>query len=201
MSEVNQIPMTPIGTLRFRAERTPDKTAYIAGSDVWTYQRLWEESKRVAATFRGLGIAPGDRVALHMTNVPELILAYYACFLLGAIASPLNIRIKAAELHPLLRRLRPALYLGQAQLYAEIADIEAETLPLNRRFVVGGEPAGAARPWHELMNQGTTQSVKGPMEEVDADAPAALLSTSGTTGEMKLVTHTAASLGASAAAY
>ena len=198
MSEVNQISMTLTGTLRFRAERTPDKTAYVTGSDVWTYRRLWAESEQLAGALRGLGIVPGDRVALHMTNVPELILAYYACFLLGAIASPLNVRIKAAELHPLLRRLRPALYLGQSQLYPEIADLEAETLPLTRRFVAGAEPAGAARPWQELVNQGTTQKATEPMKEVAMDAPAMLFSTSGTTGEMKLVAHTAASLGASA---
>ena len=201
MSEVNQIPMTLAGTLRFRAERTPDKTAYITGSDTWTYLRAWEESERLAAALRGLGIGSGDRVALHMTNVPELILAYYACFLLGAVAAPLNIRIKAAELHPLLRRLRPALYLGQAQLYPEIADIDAETLSLNRRFVVGSKPADAARPWPELTNYGATHQAKQPTEEIDAHAPAALLSTSGTTGEMKLVAHTATSLGASADAY
>ncbi len=201
MNEPNQIPMTMIGALRFRAERTPDKMAYVTGSDIWTYRRLLEESERLAEALRGLGIAPGDRVALHMTNVPEIILAYYACFLLGAIASPLNIRIKAAELHPLLRRLRPALYLGQRQLYPEIADLEADILPLDRRFVTGGEPADAARPWQELMRGGTEQKTKGPMMEVDANAPAALLSTSGTTGEMKLVAHTAASLGASADAY
>ena len=197
MSEVNQTPVTLIDTLRFRAERAPDKAAYISGPDTWTYRRLWDESERLAEALRGVGIAPGDRVALHMTNVPELILAYYACFLLGAIAAPLNIRIKAAELHPLLHRLRPALYLGQAQLYPEVADIDAETLPLNRRFIVGGEPVGAARPWQELMGYGQMQKVKAPMPEFDAHLTAALFSTSGTTGEVKLVAHTGASLGAS----
>ncbi len=102
MSDVKQIPTTMIDALRFRAERTPDKTAYLAGTDVWTYRRLLEESEQLARALRGLGIGRGDRVAMHMTNVPELILAYYACFRLGAIAVPLNIRIKAAELHPLL---------------------------------------------------------------------------------------------------
>ena len=45
-----------------------------------------------------------------MANVPALAVAYYARFHLGAIAAPLNIRLTAAELRPLLRRLRPALY-------------------------------------------------------------------------------------------
>ena len=162
MSEVNQIPMTLTGTLRFRAEHTPEKTAYVTGSDIWTYRRLWEESERLAEALRRLGIGPGDRVALHMTSVPELILSYYACFLLEAIAAPLNTRIKAAELHPLLRRLQPALYLGQTQLYPEVANIDSEILPLDRRFVVGGEPAGAARTWPELVDQAAPQKTETP---------------------------------------
>ena len=34
MSDLNLIPKTMIGTLQFRAEHTPDKTAYITGSDL-----------------------------------------------------------------------------------------------------------------------------------------------------------------------
>jgi long-chain acyl-CoA synthetase len=73
------------------------------------------------------GVRNGDRVALHMANLPELVVAYHACFRVGAIAAPLNIRFKTAELGPLLQRLRPALYIGQADLYSQVASIDSKT--------------------------------------------------------------------------
>ena len=43
------------------------------------------------------GIGPGDRVALHMYNGSELAIGYFACFYAGAIAVPINTRMKAPE--------------------------------------------------------------------------------------------------------
>jgi acyl-CoA synthetase (AMP-forming)/AMP-acid ligase II len=41
-----------------------------------------------------------------MMNRPEMVVAYYACFQLGAIAAPLRTAFKHAELAPLLQRLK-----------------------------------------------------------------------------------------------
>ena len=56
----------------------------------WTCGRLTSEVSRLARGFIGLGIWQGDRVALHMANLPELGVAYLACFKVGAIAAPLS---------------------------------------------------------------------------------------------------------------
>jgi len=50
-------------------------------------------------------------------NVPEFVVTYLAWFQGGAIAAPLNIRLKTSELEPLLERLRPSLYVGQGGPY------------------------------------------------------------------------------------
>jgi hypothetical protein len=47
----------------------------------------------------------------------------------------LNIRFKTAELRPLLQRLRPVLYIGQAALYSQVASIDPSILASNSRFV------------------------------------------------------------------
>src|ERR1700756_262832 len=91
------------------------------------------------------GVRNGDRVALHMANLPELVVAYHACFRVGAIAAPLNIRFKTAELKPLLQRLRPALYIGQAALYSRVASIDSSILASNSRFVVVDDSGN--NPW------------------------------------------------------
>ena len=125
---------TLIEALHDRAKSCPEGVAFHFGEDVWTYQRLSAEVERLARGLVERGLRKGNRVALHMANVPELAVAYCACFQIGVIAAPLNIRLKSAELRPLLQRLRPALYIGQADLYRRIAATDCLDRPVERAF-------------------------------------------------------------------
>jgi long-chain acyl-CoA synthetase len=129
--------MTPISALYCQRSKQPNAVAFVAGDDRWSYRRLVSETERLAGALFGRGVRAGDCVALHMANLPELTVAYYACFRIGAIACPLNIRLKTAELRPLLEQLRPVLYLGQAQVYPQIEPIKPEILAPGARFIVG----------------------------------------------------------------
>jgi non-ribosomal peptide synthetase component F len=104
-----EMTMTPTGALYHRAETRPKNVAFIKDKEIWTYERPATEVDCLARGLIEHGVRKGDRVALHMANLPELVVAYHACFKVGAIAAPLNIRLKTAELTPLLQRLRPAL--------------------------------------------------------------------------------------------
>ena len=185
--------MTPITALRHHAETRPESTAFVMGKDVWSYARFAVEVDRLARGLVARGLRRGDRVALHLFNGPELAVAYHACFRIGAIAAPLNTRLKSAELDPLLRRLRPALYIGQANLYAKVAGADPMNLPVNARFLVdGGVTDLRVQPWTRLF----TDVIAGSLPAVtDTGAPALLLTTSGTTGEPKFVCHTLATMG------
>src|SRR6185437_8146718 len=90
--------MTPIRALLGNAKNRPNKTAFIAGEAVWSYGRFTAEVERLARAMVTRGVKAGDRVVFHMANRPELAAGYYACFRIGAIAVPLNIRFKTAEL-------------------------------------------------------------------------------------------------------
>jgi acyl-CoA synthetase (AMP-forming)/AMP-acid ligase II len=190
--------MTPIEALYDMAENRPTQAAMITGDQFWTYSRLVSETERLAKAMLARGVKPGDRVAMHMANVPQMVLAYHACFRIGAIAAPLNIRMKTAELRPILKQLRPALYLGQSHLYPEMANIESDVVPPYARFIVGKPVKDErVRPF-ERIYAGSAAEPLVPLP--DADAPAILLSTSGTTGRPKLVVHTGKTLGACAEA-
>jgi acyl-coenzyme A synthetase/AMP-(fatty) acid ligase len=71
------------------------------------------EARSVRGGAHALSGSPVVRADAAGLNLPELAVAYSACFRLGAIASPVNTRLKTAELRPLLQRLKPAVYLGQ----------------------------------------------------------------------------------------
>src|SRR6202140_1594281 len=121
-----------------QVQTRPKSAAFVFHEEVWTYERLAGAGESLA---RGLALrrgGPGDRVAIHMVNRPEMIVAYYACFQLGAIPAPLRTAFKFAELAPILRRLRPALYLGEMSLYGNVAPVDGFILAPDKRFVVNG---------------------------------------------------------------
>jgi acyl-CoA synthetase (AMP-forming)/AMP-acid ligase II len=99
--------MKSTGTSHDHCTTTQKKIAFITNEERWTYERLASEVNRLATGLVERGVRQGDRLALHMANLPEFVIACEACFKVGAIAAPLNLRLKAAELGPLLQRLRP----------------------------------------------------------------------------------------------
>lgn len=187
--------MTPIQTLYDRAAKNPNDTAFIAADDKWTFGRFAAEVQRVAHELTARGIQKGDRIALHLPNCPELAVAVYACFHIGAIAVPVNNRFKGPELKAMLQHLQPALYVGNAELYGEVQALSSSIVPPQRCFITGGNgDNGLAQRWTDLL-QGVSCDV--PMAS-DIHAPALLLQTSGTTGIPKFVIHTLSTVAATA---
>jgi len=188
--------MSPINTLMHQAQTRPKSTAFVFHDEIWTYERLATEAGRLARGLSARGVAPGDRVALHMMNRPEMLVAYYACFKLGAIAAPLRTAFKFAELAPLLQRLKPALYIGEIGLYDNVAPVDASILAPDRRFVVDGsfEDQGV-QPWETLLETTNHENLSFAPASYK---PAVLINTSGSTGEPKFVVHTPETLAESA---
>jgi long-chain acyl-CoA synthetase len=184
--------MTPASALTHQVQTRPKSAAFVFQEEVWTYERLAVAAESLARGFAVRGVGLGDRVALHMMNRPEMIVAYYACFQLGAIVAPLRTAFKFAELAPILKRLKPALYIGEISLYDNVAPVDASILAPNKRFVVNGtfEDHGV-QPWEALFDVASNESLLAPPASYK---PAVLINTSGTTGQPKFVVHTPATL-------
>jgi acyl-CoA synthetase (AMP-forming)/AMP-acid ligase II len=180
--------MTPIDALIHQAQTRPKSTAFIFHDQTWSYERLATEAERLSRGMAARGVRAGDRVVLHMLNRPEMLVAYYACFVLGAIAAPLRTAFKFAELAPLVQRLQPALYIGEAGLYGNVAAVDATILAPEKRFIVDGRPEDhGVRPYPALFD-GTPD--ERPKTSPASYEPAVLINTSGTTGQPKFVAHT-----------
>jgi acyl-CoA synthetase (AMP-forming)/AMP-acid ligase II len=76
----------PIQALIHQAQARPKNAAFKARHG--HTRRSPSQSESFAHGIMARGVKPGDRVALHMMNRPEFIVAYYACFSIGAIAAP-----------------------------------------------------------------------------------------------------------------
>ncbi len=71
------------------APTDPSSVAVIAGELTCSYADFHRRIDDVAASLVSSGLTPGDRVALTKLNTVELLIAYYACFKIGAVAVPL----------------------------------------------------------------------------------------------------------------
>jgi long-chain acyl-CoA synthetase len=93
------------------------RTALTCADRSFSYAELESISSRVAAALKDMGVSRGDRVALALANSPEFIFIYLGTVKMGAIAVPLDPKLKYAELSSLLKHARPkVLFAGDPVL-------------------------------------------------------------------------------------
>lgn len=181
------VSMTPVEMLYERARTSPNGIAFIDGNDRWNYTRLAARVERLARGLDEHGIQKGDRIALHLSARPDWLIAIYGGFHVGAVAVPLDHRLKAAELKRILEQVQPALYLYDADVNPEVDAVDCSILPYEKRFMTGDTRLNNdALPWETLFS-----SISGPVPVVaDVHAPAVLMATVGTSGLPNFATHT-----------
>lgn len=66
--------------------------------EVWTYGEFVERIRRFAAGLQDRGVAPGERVLVHLDNCPEFVIAWLGCAYAGAVAVTTNAKSSQDEL-------------------------------------------------------------------------------------------------------
>src|SRR6266498_2273520 len=125
--------------LEQRVERYQNKPFLFIESDgrAFTYQAFDSEVNRIALLFAALGVRKGDRVSLYLTNSAEYLIAYFACFKLGAWAGPVNALLKPQEIEFIVSNSEAMLVVTEADLYPNLAEV-CDRLPLVRHVAVAG---------------------------------------------------------------
>ena len=179
---------------------------------VHTYAQLLFEVKRLAAALRALGIRKGDRLTIYMPTSTEAIMLMLATVRIGAIhsvvfagfgANALGDRI-AASGSRLVFTADVTYRKGKNVRLKEIVDDALETVKaagaavehvvvlerVPRDAGVRVEPGGEGRDltWDDFLARGLGQS--SDCERMEANEPAFILATSGTTAKPKLAVHT-----------
>src|SRR5258705_7187733 len=88
--------------LRRTASRWPDALAVTEPDARASYRELLDEAECVAAGMQALGVRRGDHVGLLMVNGLTACQVLFGCWLLGAVAVPMNSRYKASELRQVI---------------------------------------------------------------------------------------------------
>jgi acyl-CoA synthetase (AMP-forming)/AMP-acid ligase II len=112
----------------------PHVQAYLDGERRITYLELAARSSGLATRLRGLGVGPGDVVALRLPSCIEYALTYLAAARLGAVTTGLNPRLGRRELEGILSRARPVAMVLEDDVDLDI--LGAPNLPVLRRVEV-----------------------------------------------------------------
>jgi long-chain acyl-CoA synthetase len=168
------------------AAQSPDRTALVAGERKLTYRQLNEEANRLARALVRAGVAPGDRVALTMPNVPEFAVAYYGILKAGASVVPLNVLLKAPEISYYLKDSGARIAIAASTFADEVLGGRAEAKGCDEVWVAGGDPrAGSAAGVRALAEVVAGEETGLDSATTMPDDTAVILYTSGTTGKPK----------------
>lgn len=139
----------------------------------FTFGDLESRSNRLAHELRARGVARGDRVAFYLANRPEIIDLWIAGAKLGVVLVPINVLYREREIAHIVRDADPVAVITTAAQGALL-------------------PEGTT--WWDVDALHAAAAPRSPARAAvvtDADTPAALVYTSGTTGASKgaVLTH------------
>lgn len=169
---------------------------------VFTYAQLHHLVRRLAAALRGLGVRPGDRVAIYMPTCAEAIALMLACTRVGAIhlvvfagfgAGALGDRIRLAGARYVFCadttwRKGKEIPLKDIVDHALVGTEDVEkVVVLQRGLEAPAMTSGRDLSWTQFLALADGES--DAVEWVEANEPAYILATSGTTAKPKLAVH------------
>ncbi len=139
---------------------------------------LREQAHRLAAGFQELGVAPGDRVVVHMANCPEVGTTYAAIWRAGAVTTPAIFLLPVEELRYVLEDAEAAAVVTTPEFLDKV--VKAADGIDDLRIVCLGQGGDGVVDLRDLERIEPADLV--PREDDDL---AALLYTGGTTGRAK----------------
>ena len=158
--------------LKVRAQHQRDEIAHDGINRQITYAEWDREADEVGGGLAAAGLKPGDRVFLPISNAHavEMAIAVFAVFRAGGIACPINTRLNAKEISDFADLTTPRWCI------TDVPDVVAG-LKLDGCWTVDAMPRNLAA----LPDQAN----------LDPNADAEILGTSGTTGKIKgvVVSH------------
>ena len=179
--------MTFAGLLRKSCQNYRHDVAVTCAGQDQTYAQLWERSCRVADALLGLGVRPGDRVAVLADNQLEFVEQATGLALAGLVRSPMY-TMNAPSVHAYMLNLIGARVCIVQDKYAkDIASIR-DDVPTLEHLVVVGDPTGLPDivSYSALLDAAGTDD---PKVRVADDDDHIIRFSAGTTGKPKGILH------------
>ena len=168
------------------AREAGSQAAVVGAGAPLTYADLHARALSLAAGFRGLGLGPGDIVAVQLPNGVEFVTCYLAAGYIGATLQTIHMPYRGAEVETLLAHSRAAaavcLAQGKDASPAEVILSRKPKLPNLRHVIAVGAPMPGTTSFASVA---ATPADEAALPPVDATDRFVLLYTSGTTAAPK----------------
>jgi long-chain acyl-CoA synthetase len=176
--------------LESRVAAAPDKHFLFSEADGrrFTFVEFDAAVNRLTRLLESRGIGKGDAVSLLMPNSAEYVIAYFACWKIGASAGPINSLLKAHEIEFVISDSESKALLVHSDFLPTIQEIRKH-LPTLQVVIQFDDEAVATRDFAgDFSTPGSTNS---SVSDINLDSEAIIIYTSGTTGKPKgcLLTH------------
>ena len=156
----------------------PDRLAVINGDRRITYSQLQERVNRLANALAGLGVGPGDRVAVLQVNCNQHIEAYFASAKLDAVYVPLQFRARADELAHIVNDCAPKVLLAGRRYVETVSSLAGRMDSVRHHVSLDGPGEG----WHDYDDLLRSAPDDEPFPSGDDDDLTIIMYTAGTTG-------------------
>lgn len=190
--EAERTPQNLSELLEQRVSAGPQKVFLFSEADgrTFTYAEFDARVSRVARMLASHGVSKGDAVSLLMPNSAEYIVAYFACWKLGALAGPVNSLLKAHEMAYVISNSEAKALLIHSDFLPTVGSIRAE-LPLLKAVIPFDDEAHATRNLSDSKVGAPGHAIHLPCPPINSDDEAIIIYTSGTTGKPKgcVLTH------------
>ncbi len=190
LGSIRKAVIGPHLAMTFQSHLRPGAPVVVDARRRLTYAELEREVNQLAHALVGLGVRPGDRVAIMLPNCLEFVAALSALPRIGATAVQIGYRLKAGEIAYILGHAAPRVLIYDAAYAGEVDGARAESGgPEASQLIVVGEPltesaAGDAtgRSYDDvLIGQ---PGDRAPVRR-SRDSGGVIVYTSGTTGKPK----------------
>jgi acyl-coenzyme A synthetase/AMP-(fatty) acid ligase len=138
------------------------------------FGELFARSAGLSGAFAARGVTRGDVIITLLGSRPEWVLTMLACWRMGAVVLPCNTQLRRKDLELRARAAGPRLCVGESQYLGELP---------------GGLPYMDVEELARVFDEDLDQESPAAIADLSPTDPAAIVFTSGTTGEPRGVVY------------
>ena len=182
-----------------------DQEIVYRGEKRFTYRQFRDRVARLAAALVGLGVKPGDTVAVMDWDSHRYLECFYAVPMIGAVLHTVNVRLPAEQLVYTIDHAEDDVLLINAEFLPLVENIKGRIDTVKQYVLIADEPAAVDSSLRFAGEYESLLAAAAPMTEfpdLDENTRATTFYSTGTTGLPKgvyfshrqLVLHTLSTL-------